>query len=1576
MSSRYPSRKTKKSSKDVDGETGLESSDDDLAPDTAITTAGISATSLSFDERRTLLQLEMEKLKLEKDLEETKQKRPADVKTDTGGKSKSKFEVYKASSILPAFDENNVELFFENFEKQAVINEWPADKWGIIVQAKMAGKALKAFERLSVDDMRDYDTVKDAVLDELERVAEDYRRRFRFTNKRNDESYSDFAKFLTVQFKRWIKSLDITSKNGLIEAMLIEQFKDKVSDDLRYYLADKDENTVLGVAKLADEFTAIHRKSRAGSGHGNDDMHARRYDSGRRNDNYDKHDKRNASKYDNRDTSRKDFVDRSNPSGNNGKKDAVSPKEDGEQPSRIICYYCHAPNHKKSECPKRKADSKSMVGRADLTNKKQASDVSDYLVPITVCDATGKSNTDIMCWRDTGSQISLLLEGAIPDECMIKLDKKVCVIGVSSVNHVEVPLAKINVSSNMVKGEIIVAVTPKNFGLPNKEYPFILGNDFGPRLQWEGKPKYSGAVTRNQSKMHKLNDVTNPTGCDNAIAGDVNNAGLGFKDAGVNVAGDLHNAHDVTADLHVIGDLHDSVLDAVHTGSDLEKSNDPVQTINDDKVFVADDDTIGSLQNLFSSNDGSCKLTDVSRSELVKMQRDDPYLKEIIDNVKSVGNDYHGYFIHSNGLLMRSTKSVGENVHVVADDSIPQIVVPKVLRSKLLDLSHSVASSGHLGIGKTRKRLCRYFFWGGVNRDLKNYINSCSTCQRNNKNGKTPKAPMIKMPIIGKPFERISIDIVGPLTETKNHNRFVLTIADHATHWIEGYCLPDHKTTTVVKALLDFIARFGIPGSILSDLGTDLNAELMQVLLSYYGVAHVKTSVSHPQTNNQCERFHRTMKQMIRAFLDQYDADWDEALCHLLFAVREVPIAEYGFSAYELLFGRYVRGPLSIVYDAWWEAEENNVSTHVVDYMMQLRERLDTAMEYANNRQAEAQEKTKVYYDKKARAEEYKPGDLVLVYSPQPGKPLAMKYIGPFKCLKQTSPVDYLIEFPDGRKKTKVIHANSLKRYLVRHSENDKELSNVNVESNNEISGNTVIDNVNKEIAGCVLCNMPCCGGVISEAADEDDVEQWLLGGNPRPQNYNILLAEKTSHLSADQAAIIQDVVNQHNQVVSDLPGCTNLYTHAIKLKPNAKVVHMKPYRLSPKHKELLKIEIDKLLKAGLIKESNSEWSSACILVPKSDGGVRCVIDYRGLNLCVEDESWPMPRIDDLIDQIGQDKFLTKIDLSNSFLQIKLDPESTKYTSFCTPFGQFEYLRLPYGLKSSPLKFSCMISKALYGLDEFCGMYIDDIIVHSKTFEDHVRHVSIVFDRLCKANLTVRLCKCFFCVDKVDYVGHNVGNGQMSPREARIQSLADTARPIDRKTLRSFLGMTGFFQKYIPKYSDLTSPLTDLLRKGQPFKWTVAQENSFTVLKDFLCRKPILQIADFSKPFILFVDASGVAAGASLMQPNDNGDLLPVCYFSKKFVGAQKNYTTRDLEALALVLAVKAFRIYLQGPVTVYSDHEPLKYIHSMSTTNQRMLRYSLELQPYQLTVKHIKGRDNCVADYLSRPVINVHDID
>lgn len=397
------------------------------------------------------------------------------------------------------------------------------------------------------------------------------------------------------------------------------------------------------------------------------------------------------------------------------------------------------------------------------------------------------------------------------------------------------------------------------------------------------------------------------------------------------------------------------------------------------------------------------------------------------------------------------------------------------------------------------------------------------------------------------------------------------------------------------------------------------------------------------------------------------------------------------------------------------------------------------------------------------------------------------------------------------------------------------------------------------------------------------------------------------------------------------------------------------------------------MLTEGVIEPSVSEWSSPVILVPKPGGAVRCVIDFRAVNAVVEDECYPMPRIDDLIDRVGKAKFLTKIDLSSSFHQVALDKESRQYTSFSTPFGQFQYTRLLFGLKSSPLKFSFVMDKALSDLHKICGMYIDDIVVFGgDTWDGHVGYLRQVLERLKKARLTVRLCKCFFACPEVEYLGHTVGVGRMSPRQAKVKALLDAPPPVDRKSLKSFLGMVGFYQRYVPHYGDLTAPLTDLLKKGNPFVWGQTEENCFGAIKNCLCSGPVLQIADYSKPFVLMVDASLVACGAVLMQEDDTGCLRPVCYFSRKFTEAQRNYAVCDREALGLVLAVRAFRIYLSsGPVTVYTDHEPLKFINSMATTNQRLLRWALELQPYQLTIRHVKGKDNVVADYLSRPCLS-----
>ena len=205
----------------------------------------------------------------------------------------------------------------------------------------------------------------------------------------------------------------------------------------------------------------------------------------------------------------------------------------------------------------------------------------------------------------------------------------------------------------------------------------------------------------------------------------------------------------------------------------------------------------------------------------------------------------------------------------------------------------------------------------------------------------------------------------------------------------------------------------------------------------------------------------------------------------------------------------------------------------------------------------------------------------------------------------------------------------------------------------------------------------------------------------------------------------------------------------------------------------------------------------------------------------------------------------------------------------------------------SPIKLSATLAKTLNGLHDCCRMYIDDIVVHSKTWDQHLTDVRRVLHRLLQARLTVRLVKCFFACAEVDYLGHTVGIGRISPRQATIQSLIHATAPRNKTQLRSFLGLTGFFQRYIPHFSDLTASLTDILRKGRDFNWDIQAETAFQGIKKIMCNQPIFLIADYNKPFIMLIDASNIAIGAVLMQQDESGDLKPVCYFSKKLNEAQ-----------------------------------------------------------------------------------------
>ena len=388
----------------------------------------------------------------------------------------------------------------------------------------------------------------------------------------------------------------------------------------------------------------------------------------------------------------------------------------------------------------------------------------------------------------------------------------------------------------------------------------------------------------------------------------------------------------------------------------------------------------------------------------------------------------------------------------------------------------------------------------------------------------------------------------------------------------------------------------------------------------------------------------------------------------------------------------------------------------------------------------------------------------------------------------------------------------------------------------------------------------------------------------------------------------------------------------------------------------------------GVVEESNSAFASPVVLIPKPDNSIRFCVDYRRLNDITLPDAFPLPRIEDLIDKIGNARFLTKIDLSRGYWQVPMEEESIPKTAFVTPQGQYQWKFMPFGLRNAPGTFQRLVKNVLQKLESFTGAYLDDIIIFSDSWEKHLNHISQVFGRIRNAVLTLKKSKCVFATAEVDYLGHTVGRGKVAPRLAKVETILRFERPKDRKQLRSFLGVAGYFRRFIPHFAQIAACLTNILRKGSKFLWTAEADSAFIDLKSRLASKPILMPPDFSKPFAIAVDASDLAIGANLFQTVD-GIEHPVCYYSKRLNSHQQNYATVEKEAFALISAVRVFNIYFgTHPVTVYSDHSPLQFLKKMSNHNQKLLRWSLELQEYNLEILHRPGCKNLIPDILSRP--------
>ena len=419
-----------------------------------------------------------------------------------------------------------------------------------------------------------------------------------------------------------------------------------------------------------------------------------------------------------------------------------------------------------------------------------------------------------------------------------------------------------------------------------------------------------------------------------------------------------------------------------------------------------------------------------------------------------------------------------------------------------------------------------------------------------------------------------------------------------------------------------------------------------------------------------------------------------------------------------------------------------------------------------------------------------------------------------------------------------------------------------------------------------------------------------------------------------------------------------------IDLVPGTTSISKAPYRMAPVELKELKLQLQELLDKGFIRPSTSPWGAPVLFVKKKDGSMRLCIDYRELNRVTVKNKYPLPRIDDLFDQLQGAQVFSKIDLRSGYHQLKIKPEDVPKSAFRTRYGHYEFLVMPFGLTNAPAAFMDLMNRVFKShLDDFIIVFIDDILIYSKNNEDHEKHLRIALQTLREEKLFAKFKKCEFWLTSIAFLGHIISKDGISVDPQKIEAIVNWPRPTNVTEIRSFLGLAGYYRRFVQDFSRLATPMTRLTRKHVTFKWDADCENSFQELKKRLISAPILTLPTGTGGYVIFSDASFKGLGCVLMQ---NGKVI--AYASRQLKPYERNYPTHDLELAAVIFALKIWRHYLYGEsCEIYTDHKSLKYIFTQKELNMRQRRWLELMKDYDLTILYHPGKANVVADALSR---------
>lgn len=479
----------------------------------------------------------------------------------------------------------------------------------------------------------------------------------------------------------------------------------------------------------------------------------------------------------------------------------------------------------------------------------------------------------------------------------------------------------------------------------------------------------------------------------------------------------------------------------------------------------------------------------------------------------------------------------------------------------------------------------------------------------------------------------------------------------------------------------------------------------------------------------------------------------------------------------------------------------------------------------------------------------------------------------------------------------------------------------------------------------------------------------------PIKEDQGVLPSLLGEHLNIEERQSLEKILKKNKDLFfheGQKLTCTHEIKHEI-VTTTDRPIYSKIYRYPQIHEQEINKQIKEMLSQGIIKESNSPYNSPLWVVPKKldNSGQekwRIVVDYRKLNEATIDDKFPIPNIETILDKLGRSQYFTTLDLAKGFHQVLVREEDRKKTAFSTPLGHYEFTRMPFGLKNAPATFQRLINSVLREyINQICVVYLDDILIFSSSLKEHVISVQKVLDKLREHNLKIQINKCNFFAKETEYLGHVLTTEGVKPNNKKIEAIQKLQLPETTKQIKSFLGITGYFRKFIRDYAKIAEPMTRYLKKNTRINLNDSSYiSSFEKLKIILTDSPVLRYPDFNKKFQLTTDASDFAIGSVLTQEGH-----PVCYASRTLNKHERSYSVTEKELLAIVWSVNYFRPYIYGrSFDLLTDHQPLKWLqskHKGKDINHRLQRWLLKLGEYNINIDYIKGKENNAADFLSR---------